>query len=112
MLSVVSSTSPLVGTPANPYYEGFSYYGVWDQKDNNGNQVPPGQYSIGDLNFTITNSYYVKSYYPNAKPSTYYIFPGNNLSFSGSGFAPHETVLFYHGNYKAEYRADSMVILH
>lgn len=32
------------------------------------------------------------SYYPNAYPSAWYLLPGQQLSFSGSGFAPNENV--------------------
>jgi len=31
-------------------------------------------------------------YYPNISPSSWYILPGQTLGFSGSGFAPNETV--------------------
>lgn len=31
-------------------------------------------------------------YYPNASPSAWYILPGQPLSFSGAGFAPHEMI--------------------
>lgn len=34
----------------------------------------------------------VKGFYPVVQPSSYFILPGNSLSFSGKGFQPNETV--------------------
>ncbi len=36
--------------------------------------------------------FYIGGFYPSAYPSVYYILPGHALSFSGSGFAPGETI--------------------
>lgn len=40
----------------------------------------------------------VGSYHPSISQSLYYILPGDNLSFSGSGFAPSDVVTVYEGN--------------
>lgn len=40
---------------------------------------------------------YVGGFYPSAYPSAYYMLPGDAVSFTGSGFAPGETVNAYEG---------------
>ncbi|MES2953094.1 MAG: hypothetical protein V4674_00855 [Patescibacteria group bacterium] len=37
-------------------------------------------------------NFYVDSYYGNTEPSSYYLLPGQTLSWRGGGFAPNETV--------------------
>ncbi|MDQ5955240.1 MAG: hypothetical protein QG621_243 [Patescibacteria group bacterium] len=58
--------------------------------------LPPGLYlvlAIGQSSGTPTFSYlYVQSLYPLASPSSWYIAPGSTLTWSGSGFAPNETL--------------------
>lgn len=41
----------------------------------------------------VTIGVTVGQYYPNVTPSTWYTYPGNQLTFSGSGFGPNETVV-------------------
>lgn len=47
-----------------------------------------GQASNGNASVSVT----IGNFNPGATPSTYYLLPGETLSFSGSGFAPNESV--------------------
>lgn len=48
---------------------------------------------------SASSSYYINGYYPTAQPSSYYVLPGQTLSFSGNNFLPGETVsLMMNGN--------------
>ena len=72
--------------------------------DNNGNfngqvtvpQQPAGSYTVtasGNTSGTSASApYYIEGYYPKVTPSSWYLVPGQTLSFSGSGFAPGEMV--------------------
>lgn len=40
-----------------------------------------------------SNYFWIDGLYPAVTPSSYYVMPGAELSFSGSGFAPHETIV-------------------
>lgn len=42
---------------------------------------------------TATIGVTIGQYYPNVVPSTWFTYPGNAVSFSGSGFGPNETVV-------------------
>jgi hypothetical protein len=58
--------------------------------------IPPGTYQLivqGETSGAQALDYfYVNGLYPNLSPSTYYALPGEMLSFSGTGFAPHEEI--------------------
>jgi hypothetical protein len=43
-------------------------------------------------NASTSASVTVGQYFPNVSPSSYYVMPGSTLSFTGSGFAPNESV--------------------
>jgi hypothetical protein len=74
------------------------------QTDNSGNfnssltvpQQPAGSYQVtaqGKTSGASANApYYINGYYPKVSPSSWYLSPGQTLSFAGSGFAPYETV--------------------
>jgi large repetitive protein len=54
--------------------------------------------------------FYVGGFYPTASPDNYFLMPGQLLTFSGSGFAPGETVTLYQGQSQtplASIKADS-----
>lgn len=53
--------------------------------------------AIGDRGNRATASVSVGTYYPTVTPSSYYIIPGNQVSFSGRGFAPHEVLSISQG---------------
>jgi len=57
------------------------------------NIVAKGQTSGAQVTSTIT----LASYYPYVEASGYYVSPGTNISFSGSGFGPNEDVLLKAG---------------
>lgn len=109
-------TAPALSSDPNSYSFG-TYYGTWNQHDANGAQVKAGSYRIvysaaanqTTASFTITKKPgHVIGYYPVANPSTYFILPGNPLSFSGRGFAPNENVSLYNGTVLASsYSADA-----
>ncbi|MGE5392736.1 MAG: hypothetical protein ACM3NH_03255, partial [Candidatus Saccharibacteria bacterium] len=49
--------------------------------------------ATGQLSGAMAVSYfYVGSFFPSIAPSAYYLLPGDTLTFSGSGFAPNETI--------------------
>ncbi len=41
---------------------------------------------------SYSNYFWIDGFYPSAAPSSYYVVPGANLAFNGSGFAPSETI--------------------
>jgi hypothetical protein len=43
-------------------------------------------------NVTAFDYFWIDAFYPNISPSSYYVLPGATLSFTGTGFAPGETV--------------------
>jgi hypothetical protein len=47
-----------------------------------------------------------QNYYPNAFPSTWFVLPGETLSFNGKGFAPNETVHIIGGGLSVTATAD------
>ena len=63
--------------------------------------VPSGTYiviGVGQNTGLVAFSYlYVGSFFPNASPNAWYITPGSTLSWSGSGFAPNETITVSQG---------------
>jgi hypothetical protein len=58
--------------------------------------VPAASYTIvggGEASGASAVAYeYINGFYPNASPSSYYVMPATSLGFTGSGFAPNETV--------------------
>ncbi len=58
--------------------------------------VPAASYTLigaGEASGASTVAYeYVNGFYPYASPSSYYVLPLTSLGFTGSGFAPNETV--------------------
>lgn len=58
--------------------------------------VPAASYKIvgaGEASGASAVAYeYVNGFYPSAAPSSYYVMPAASLGFTGSGFAPNETV--------------------
>jgi hypothetical protein len=58
--------------------------------------VPAASYTVigvGEASGASSTAYeYINGFYPSATPSSYYVMPAETLSFSGSGFAPSETV--------------------
>ncbi len=59
-------------------------------------QVQPGLYTItatGQASGASTQTFfYIDAFYTSISPSSYFLIPGETLSFSGTGFAPGETV--------------------
>ncbi len=49
--------------------------------------VASGAVSIDYLNY-----FWIDGFYPSTTPSAYYLLPGQTLNFTGSGFAPNETI--------------------
>lgn len=48
----------------------------------------------GSLSGAMTNlSLAIGQYYPNVTPTSWFTYPGNSITFSGSGFAAHESVV-------------------
>lgn len=48
----------------------------------------------GSLSGAVANlSLAIGQYYPNVTPSSWFTYPGNQITFSGSGFAAHESVI-------------------
>jgi hypothetical protein len=68
--------------------------------------VSPGTYTVlatspqreqASASFTVTTNQ-TQRYYPHAEPSSWYLRPGQQLSFSGSGFAPNTSVTIQGGD--------------
>jgi hypothetical protein len=47
--------------------------------------------------FVAFNSIWINSFFPQASPNSWYIAPGSTLTWSGSGFAPGETIVLRDG---------------
>lgn len=52
-------------------------------------------------------SYYITGFYPKAAPSSYYVLPGQAMSFSGSNFAPNQQVTIQGGGGTLSATSDS-----
>lgn len=73
--------------------------------------VSSGSYiilAVGQNSGYVAFAYiYVSGFFPQINPSSWYISPGSTLSWSGSGFAPGETVTVSHGGSQiASFNAD------
>lgn len=49
--------------------------------------------SSGATSVDYLNYFWIDTFYPSVSPSSYYLVPGSTLSFTGSGFAPNETIV-------------------
>lgn len=61
--------------------------------------VPAGLYLLSaggqSSGASTTHYFYVNGFYPSVFPSSYYLLPGQTLSFTGSGFAPNESIALF-----------------
>jgi len=74
--------------------------------------VPSGNYiviALGQNSGLVSFAYlYVSGFFPNASPSSWYLTPGSTLTWSGTGFAPNETVTISNaGGQIASFNADN-----